>query len=216
MKTLTILRWLIAAYAALALAALTFTPAAAGRGASAEVAVDRLNLRTGPGFRYAVRQVLNAGQALSVLGRSADSVWVEVNLPEGAGGWVYARYIDMTGTLASLPVTEAAGGPDEPGAFTCVQTSYSVCVTISDGQAVVAVQKFPADRAISVTLERADRSAAVLVAEGVTDAAGRAQLTFRMPRKWAGGQAIDETRLSVVVATTDQGFVRSAAIHYYR
>ena len=42
-----------------------------------------------------------------------------------------------------------------------------------------------------------------VIATGKTDAAGAAQLFFRMPDAWPSGAAITETGLSLAVGTTD-------------
>ncbi|MBL8057258.1 MAG: SH3 domain-containing protein [Anaerolineales bacterium] len=204
---------LLALVAALALG--LAAPALAAGADSASVDVDALNLRAGAGLSYQVLRVLPQGQSLRVLGRSADSQWLEVRLPSGAGGWVFARYVKTTVEVARLPITEAAGGPTDSGAPASGNPGYQVYMTIEDGQATVQLQRFPKEAAVSLRLESLDGRASLAVAEGRTDAAGLAQIGFSMPRAWADGRAL-EADLRLVVSTADGAFTRSATIRFYR
>lgn len=203
--------------AVLALAALGFAQpaqaaAAQADGATGHVDVDALNLRVGPGFRYAVFRILPAEQALQLLGRSRDGVWVEVRVPNGPGGWVYADFVRTSADVAKLPVTEAAGGPNDVP----VNPGYAVFVTIADNQATVDLQRYPANTEIVVRLSRADGSGTLEVARGTTDGQGVAQIRFEMPRRWADGSALTETALSLTAGSADGKFSRSASLQYYR
>ncbi|MEM6283806.1 MAG: SH3 domain-containing protein [Chloroflexota bacterium] len=64
-----------------------------------------LRVRTGPGVAY--REIANAPRfaALPLLGRSADSQWVQVNF-DGILGWVTAEFVTILGgrTITELPV----------------------------------------------------------------------------------------------------------------
>lgn len=202
---------LLALVAALALG---FAAPAAAAQEAATVDVDALNLRAGAGLTYQVLRVLPQDQSLRLLGRSRDGLWAEVRLPNGSGGWVFARYLKTTADLARLPVTEAAGGPTDSGA-PAPNPAYQVYMTIEDGQAAVQLQRFPKDAAVSLKLERLDGSAGLAVAEGRTDAAGAAQIGFSMPRAWADGRPL-EADLRLVVSTADGRFTRSATIRFYR
>jgi len=119
MASKLVLRNSLLSLAALALGALGFgfaAPAAAAEAGAAQVDVDLLNLRAGPGFQHLVLRLLERDQELTLLGRSRNGVWVEVRLPEGNGGWVYAAFLRTQVALSKLPVTEAAGGPTDPAA----------------------------------------------------------------------------------------------------
>jgi uncharacterized protein YraI len=197
----------------LAIAARPTLPVKAAGEVTAVVNVGKLNLRAGPGFAYLVIKVLDQGQRLSVLGRSANSVWIEVRLPDGSGGWVYAYFVRASARLADLPVTEAAGGPTDPSS---ANRRYSLYMTISDNQAVVNVQKFPANTEMVVTLSLPDGSASLVVARSATDASGSAEFSFPMPRQWPDGRRVTQSSLVLVASTLDQTFSRSANIQYYR
>ena len=55
------------------------------------VTAGRLNVRLGPGTRYAVIGKVKKGQRLEKLGRAGD--WCKVRLPGGNIGWVHISYI---------------------------------------------------------------------------------------------------------------------------
>ena len=187
-------------------------PALAADEVTAVVNVSQLNLRAGPGFAYIAIKVLDQGQNLSVLGRSADSVWLEVRLPDGSGGWGYANFVRTNARIADVLVTEAAGGPtDQPSG----SQRYSLSMTITDNQATVDVQRFPANAEIVVTLGLPGGSASLIVASGPTDAGGSTQFTFAMPRQWPDGKHVSQNTLVLVASIVDGTFSRTASIQYY-
>jgi uncharacterized protein YgiM (DUF1202 family) len=194
------------------LAAAALGPAHASDEVTAIVNVSKLNLRAGPGFAYFVLRVLDQGQKLSVLGRAADSVWIEVRLSDSSGGWVYASFVRTSSSMADLPVTEAAGGPNDP---VPASQRYSLYMTISDNLAVVNVHKFPAEADVVVTLGLPDGSTSLVVATGSTDPGGNAQFVFSMPRQWPDGTRVTQNDLVLVASTADTKFSRTASIQYY-
>lgn len=182
---------------------------------TASVALGPLNFRAGPGLDARVLRLLDEGQALTLLGRSADSAWLNVRLPNGSAGWVYAAYVKTeAATIAALPVTQAAGGPvSQP---TAPATGYRLSMTIADNQATVTVQRYPANAALTVTLSRDDGSGRTVVAQGQTDALGAAQFAFAMPRQWADGQPVRESALTLAASTDDGRFTRTVGVQYIR
>jgi uncharacterized protein YraI len=72
----------------------------------------RLNIRSGPGTTYAVIGKADPAQQLTLVGRSADQSWVEVQLPDAAPqtGWVAAQYV-TSDTDANVPVANTASAP---------------------------------------------------------------------------------------------------------
>lgn len=103
----------------------TTTPAVPSDTAAATVAVvrssTRLNIRSGPGTTYAVIGKAEPAQPLTIIGRTTDGSWVEVQLPEGAEttGWVAAQYVAIgaetalvvTADRATTPPTNAVAAP---------------------------------------------------------------------------------------------------------
>lgn len=66
-------------------------PAAAeGSGGQVVVTAPRLNVRSGPGKRYAVIGVIDQGTSLDVAGDAPG--WLYVNLGDGRHGWVQRAY----------------------------------------------------------------------------------------------------------------------------
>lgn len=65
-----------------------------------------LNVRSGPGLDFEPFDALRRDQTVVVIGRDAFAIWVEVVLPDGATGWVSARYMTSTTPFSALPVTE--------------------------------------------------------------------------------------------------------------
>jgi hypothetical protein len=72
------------------------------------VAADRggLRLRRLPNQNSTVLLNLNALTPLQLQGRSFDSSWVLVKIPEGFTGWVWAAYLDVYVDLATIPVID--------------------------------------------------------------------------------------------------------------
>jgi hypothetical protein len=57
------------------------------------VSDGRLNLRAQPETTAAIVRKLDPGDVVTILDRSADGGWLQVQLADGASGWVAAEYI---------------------------------------------------------------------------------------------------------------------------
>jgi uncharacterized protein YraI len=93
-------------------ASISPTPPAAG--VPMAMAVDYVNVRTGPGTNYLVLGVASPGAFTEVSGKSADSAWWQVKIqtqssPSGYG-WVSAGYV-ITKDTDSVPVAAAPPAP---------------------------------------------------------------------------------------------------------
>lgn len=92
------------------------TPVADGR-PTAQVAMtgSRLNIRSGPGTTFGVIGKALPREIFVALGRSSDSTWVQLAVPDLAGGlgWVAANFVTLSEPIADLPVTAEvnAGAP---------------------------------------------------------------------------------------------------------
>lgn len=62
-----------------------------------------LNLRAAPGLESDILLVLSQGDSLTAIGRSADSIWIEVETQSGNRGWVYSPYVEWADDTAPLP-----------------------------------------------------------------------------------------------------------------
>jgi uncharacterized protein YraI len=87
-------------------------------GAPVAIAVEAVNVRSGPGTNYPVLVVAPAGAAGEVSGKSADGAWWQVVIstdytPTGSG-WVSASYV-ITRNTESVPVVEAPPAPPTVG-----------------------------------------------------------------------------------------------------
>jgi len=67
---------------------------------------ERLNVRSGPGTDYSVIAKAADGSALTLLGRDAGGVWLQIQTVETADGfgWVSASYLQLDGAVDTLPV----------------------------------------------------------------------------------------------------------------
>jgi hypothetical protein len=80
------------------------------------------NVRNGPGLGYGIIGGLQTGEKVSLIGRNADSSWLQVVLPDGSEGWVFATLLTVNAAtnVSSLAVVEvdppavAGGGGAAP------------------------------------------------------------------------------------------------------
>lgn len=68
-----------------------------------------LRLRNRPDPESQILTHLDEGMPLTIIGRTTDSAWLQVNTPDRETGWVLAAFLDIDGDLELIPV---------PGAFT--------------------------------------------------------------------------------------------------
>ena len=76
----------------------------------------RLNIRSGPGTTYAVIGKADPSQPLTIVGRTTDGSWVEVQLPEATEttGWVAAQYVTIGSETAVAVTADRATTPPQP------------------------------------------------------------------------------------------------------
>jgi uncharacterized protein YraI len=88
----------------------TINPSVPGSGAPAAVALEPINVRSGPSNSYSSYGKISIGFTMAVIGRSADSEWLVVNLPTSIAsngqGWVAARYVQAE-NIGGVPVVPA-------------------------------------------------------------------------------------------------------------
>lgn len=167
--------------------------------------VDNLNLLVGPGTSYAVLATLTKGQPVTVLGRSVSRDWLVVLTADDQEGWVFRPFIETESDVASLPVSEAYGGPN---GSTSPNAPLNLVVTIRDNKAVVEVNGFPKNMVVLAKLSNGSQNTSLEVASGSTDNRGQAGLSFAMPKDWPTGTS------SLKVSTKDGKFSRTATIVY--
>ncbi len=72
----------------------------------ATVNADQLNVRSGPGGSFEVVRSVTLGQEFDVVGKSADSQWLQLAENGAAIGFSAAQYFDLAGDLAAVPVAD--------------------------------------------------------------------------------------------------------------
>ncbi|UCG24890.1 MAG: SH3 domain-containing protein [Chloroflexota bacterium] len=82
----------------------TGSPESGHSGVSAMTLTYSLNMRQGPSTTYPIITKLPRGTVVPVVGRTADSSWLQV-VYQGATGWIWAAYTSVSGDLTSVPVT---------------------------------------------------------------------------------------------------------------
>jgi uncharacterized protein YraI len=115
-----------------------YTPPPPPAGTPVAVAVEPINVRSGPGTNYPVLVVAPAGASGEVSGVSADGGWWQVVVspdysPTGFG-WVSASYV-VTENTASIPVVEAPAAPPAVSTTPPPPTSGTGCSVVSQDPA---------------------------------------------------------------------------------
>jgi uncharacterized protein YgiM (DUF1202 family) len=72
--------------------------------ATGVVNTGALNVRSGPGVGFSALEVIYQGNQVSVLGRVADSSWVQIRTARGTIGWVNTSLLNLNVPPGSLPV----------------------------------------------------------------------------------------------------------------
>lgn len=77
------------------------------------MAVEQVNVRSGPGTDYDRVGVLLAGQRVPALGRSPGGDWIEISYPgvRGNVGWVYAFNVTLESAPGLLSIVEPPPTP---------------------------------------------------------------------------------------------------------
>jgi peptidoglycan/LPS O-acetylase OafA/YrhL len=95
-----------------------------------------VNVRSGPGKAYAGVTVAHKGEALAVLGRTADAGWFIVRTSEGVQGWAYADPLTLYKAVDLIPV---AGIPAMPQATALPATAILAAPIPTPSPTVVIV-----------------------------------------------------------------------------
>lgn len=100
---------------------------------------DRVNMRSGPGMTYAQVMMIKGSAALSILGRTADSLWLNVRFKDSVG-WVAARFVHVNADLSKVPIVTSADLtltiPPSPIPPTCIDV---VGDSVAHGSAVFEI-----------------------------------------------------------------------------
>lgn len=76
-------------------------------------AISGVNVRTEPNATTdeSVVRLLENGTVVPAVARTADSTWVQVQLPDGATGWVAVEFLVPSGDITTLPTPDQAEAP---------------------------------------------------------------------------------------------------------
>ncbi len=80
----------------------------------ATVKSTTVNVRAGPSTSYPVVATLRQGDVVRIIGRSADSQWVKIELTGQSQAWVAASLLDIAIDLARVAVATAPAPPPTP------------------------------------------------------------------------------------------------------
>lgn len=139
----------------------TSAPTAIPTGATAIITTGKLNVRTGPGPGYAVVGVVDQWQTVSLLGRTGNLAWVNIEVPGTAiAGWISERYVEADVPISSLPILMQA----PPWA---VVTTPMLNVRSGAGSEFTVLTTVPQGRMITLIGRTADNSWVMVVANGV-------------------------------------------------
>lgn len=83
-------------------------------------------VRSGPGGNFSLITRLEQGASMTLVGRTADSTWVQVYLPGGQQGWTAAAYLDTDLPVPSLPITTSLFPTPTPGEPGTEPKAYSI------------------------------------------------------------------------------------------
>ena len=81
----------------------TVPPTPTGPPPDALVAIEQLNLRSGPGQQFSSLGTYRQGTPLTVTGRTLANDWLRVRTPDGRTGWMIGEYLSVNVGLADLP-----------------------------------------------------------------------------------------------------------------
>jgi hypothetical protein len=89
---------------------------AANEGPVTITLIQNMNVRGGPGTNYPVVGPGPAGETAKVLGRNADSSWLQVEYPltDDGTGWVYAALVQINGDPQTAEFVQAPPAPAAP------------------------------------------------------------------------------------------------------
>ena len=176
------------------------------------VLADPLNFRLGPGLEHNIISVLDFCTTVSLVGRSSDSTWLQVQAPGNLEGWVFSSYIQANVNLDDLEVTTGFGGPETTTAGGSDFPQVSVVIQLD--QAVALVSGMPANTDTVAVLKPLSGSGKnITVATGKTDANGNITLSFEMPAKWADGTKLESGSMKLDI--TAGGDTLTAWLTYY-
>jgi N-acetylmuramoyl-L-alanine amidase len=117
--------------------AISFSASVSTAAGSIQVAVDKLNVRSGPGLNQAILSTLQGKTVLPVISEKED--WIQVRLPDGKTGWVANWLVKPVTAQAAVPQIESQ--IDDLNVRTGPSTTFPVVQTIDPGTRYAVLQK---------------------------------------------------------------------------
>jgi uncharacterized protein YraI len=74
-------------------------------------ALSPMNVRAGPGTNHPIIGALQAGNSAAILAKNNSGDWWQINLPDGASGWIYAALVETVGDTTDVSVAQAIPTP---------------------------------------------------------------------------------------------------------
>lgn len=75
----------------------------------ATVNTRSLRVRQGPSVETSIVAGLREGTVITVIGRNADGVWLQIQVPDvETTGWVSAEFVSVSGEIAALSITDGS------------------------------------------------------------------------------------------------------------
>lgn len=68
--------------------------------------VDWVNVRSNPGYLFAVQASVRKGTVFSVRGKSPGGEWIRVENEKGISGWIFAQLLESPVDLQAVPVIQ--------------------------------------------------------------------------------------------------------------
>lgn len=169
-------------------------------GNAAYVAIESLNVRSGPGTSFSVVTQVFSNQAVSLLGRNNDASWVQVRTPAGIVGWVSAQFLEPNINLTSLPILVTSTATPTLTPTQSVQAALSVFPATGtvNTQVTLTGANFPVNATIFIRLGASGVATDTNnYASATTNASGAFTATFFMPERWSNGTPITSTQLRI-------------------
>lgn len=60
-------------------------------------------VRAGPGVSYPILTNLSQGETVAVIGRTSDSSWYQLLLPDNVRGWSSSQFFSISGNIGNVP-----------------------------------------------------------------------------------------------------------------
>lgn len=98
-----------------------------------KVSCSILNVRSGPGTNYSIKNSIKSGQVVIIL--SEYDGWYKIKLSNGTTGWVSSKYISKTTTYGKVSSSSSLNVRSGPS------TNYSIKTSLKSGEIITITDK---------------------------------------------------------------------------